>query len=47
MDNFDPILRYTLLMLNGLALVVMALVGLVGGLILVSNYFMPHIHQFC
>jgi hypothetical protein len=34
-------------MLNDLALVVMALVGVVAGLVLVSNYVMPHIHQFC
>ena len=37
----------TLHMLNALVLVAIALVAVVGGFVLISNYVMPHIHQFC
>ena len=35
---------YTLHMLNALILVLIALVAVVGGFVLISNYVMPHIH---
>jgi hypothetical protein len=34
-------------MLSGLVFVVMALAAVIGGFVLISNYVMPHIHQFC
>jgi hypothetical protein len=58
-DSFISLNRYILHMLNGVAhtehwghpmvivLVAVALVAVVGGFIIISNYVMPNIHQFC
>ena len=58
-DSFISLNRYRLHMLNGVAhaehwdqpmvivLVAIALVAVVGGFIIISNYVMPNIHQFC
>jgi hypothetical protein len=58
-DSFISLNRYILYMLNGVAhtghwnqpmvivLVAIALVAAVGGFIIISNYVMPNIHQFC
>jgi hypothetical protein len=58
-DDYISLNRYILDMLNGVAstyqktqpivivLVAIALVAAVGGFIIISNYVMPNIHQFC
>lgn len=58
-DDFISLNVYILHMLNGVAhahqrtqpivivLVAIALVAAVGGFIIISNYVMPNIHQFC
>jgi hypothetical protein len=58
-DDFISLNRYILHMLNGVAhahqqtqpivivLVAIALVAAVGGFIIIANYVMPNIHQFC
>ena len=58
-DDFISLNGYRLYMLNGVAhtyrktqpivivLVAIALVAAVGGFIIISNYVMPNIHQFC
>jgi len=58
-DDVISLNRYRLHMLNGVAhthqrtqpivivLVAIALVAAVGGFIIISNYVMPNIHQFC
>ncbi len=58
-DDFISLNRYRLHMLNGVAytyqktqpivivLVAIALVAAVGGFVIISNYVMPNIHQFC
>jgi hypothetical protein len=58
-DDFISLNVYILHMLNGVAhahqrtqpivivLVAIALVAAVGGFIIISNYVMPNIHQYC
>jgi ABC-type antimicrobial peptide transport system permease subunit len=58
-DDFISLNVYILYMLNGLAharqrtqpivivLVAIALVAAVGGFVIISNYVMPNIHQYC
>ena len=58
-DELISLNRYRLHMLNGVAhahqktqpiiivLVAIALVAAVGGFIIIANYVMPNIHQFC
>jgi hypothetical protein len=58
-DDLISLNRYILYMLNGVAhtehwhqpivivLVAIALVAVVGGFVIISNYVMPNIHQFC
>ena len=58
-DELISLNRYRLHMLNGVAhthqrtqpivivLVAIALLAVVGGFVIISNYVMPNIHQFC